>query len=177
MPDAFDLLITDESHEYKARGEAPLRSWAPAVAAAPRHARVGERIAALSLARGPLNHELLEWAARHPLLTLPQLTTLLGHPSTLLARHLKWLERCGAVRALPPVAGGETPLVPTHPALQLLAAEADVPGRRFDPTGVGRWFADAAPGARYRRLEHDLGVNRAFVRLHADASRVGGAAG
>jgi hypothetical protein len=53
-------------------------------------------VLALSTSAG--DRPLIEWIARHPLLSVPELAALLNEYHQLIARRLEWLVRCGAIR-------------------------------------------------------------------------------
>lgn len=57
------------------------------------------RLGVLALATGPAEKTLIEWVARHPLLSGGDLAPLLGTSQALIERRLEWLTRCGAIRS------------------------------------------------------------------------------
>ena len=47
----------------------------------------------------PPEKALIEWVARHPLLSKADLAALLDTSEALIERRLEWLTRCGAIRS------------------------------------------------------------------------------
>lgn len=60
------------------------------------------RVGALALATNAAEKTLIEWIARHPLLSAAQLAALGDAPKALIERRIEWLLRCGAVRVAEP---------------------------------------------------------------------------
>lgn len=158
----------------------PLREWAPH-AAASESTPPAERVAAIALSTDRDQKHLIEWIARHPLLSASELAVVTGVPEPVVVRELDWLARCGTVRVDDEPAS-EEPVVRrylvTELGLQLLARRDGVPTARYErysgvtASRVGGSGTDAHIGVRHR--EHALGVNRVFVRLAGDAQRAGG---
>lgn len=75
-----------------------LRERALAAAASPGGGPVSYRVGVLALATNAAEKTLIEWIARHPLLSAAQLAALEDAPKALIERRVEWLLRCGAVR-------------------------------------------------------------------------------
>ena len=160
------------------RREKRVRSWATAHVATPSELRRWERLAVLALATDPAEKTLLEWVARHPLLSPTELAELLVEPVGAIERRLEWLTRCGAIQA----DGGSkvdqtnaARYLATELCVRLLARRSDVPfstfARRGGVTFVSADGADAVRAIHHR--DHTIGVNRCFAGLAADAKRAG----
>jgi hypothetical protein len=161
-----------------------LREWAAARATANVSGPIWQRVAVLALATGASDKPLIEWVARHPLLSAAELAALLSESEELVERRLEWLARCGAVRVESATSAGESTdgeapahhYVLTELGMRLLAARAGTPPDIFARHG-GVTVADAGtsdePACAIRHRAHTLGVNRFFARLAADARRAG----
>ena len=160
----------------------PLREWAPRAATGQVPESARERVAAIALATDAEEKRILDWVARHPLLSAGELATLLDAPAPAVRRRLDWLVRCEAVV----VAGAPSPRVRAVDAdrylssifgLRLLAALDRVPPLGY-ARDAGLTVADgggAELGCRaLRHAAHTIGVNRTLARLAADARTAGG---
>lgn len=158
-----------------------LREWAVRLADHPDKASGFERVAALSLAIGPLQKRMLEWISHHALLTPSDLATLMEIRESLADKLLSGLDARELVRPLPQ---SDTAMptvsryVLTPAGLRLLAARDGVPPRRYVRYGV---IAAPNEGKTSRRLEtlvgqfqHTTGANSFFVRLKRDVDAAGG---
>jgi hypothetical protein len=83
--------------EQPSRTAPSLREWASAGTGATAHGPIWQRVAVLALATGADEKRLIEWVARHPLVSTAELGALLNEPEALVERRLDWLARCGAV--------------------------------------------------------------------------------
>ncbi|MEZ4503156.1 MAG: hypothetical protein R3C39_11065 [Dehalococcoidia bacterium] len=81
------------------RRGASLRERALAGATAHDGGPLWHRLGVLALATGPAEKALIEWVARHPLLSAADLAALLDTSEALIKRRLEWLTRCGAIRS------------------------------------------------------------------------------
>ena len=171
----------------------PRRTGAPPSRAARAWATGGEaqpvlrRLDDLALVTSPAEKTLIEWAARHPLLSAAELAALTGDPAGLIRRRLERLAQLGAIGAdAESVETGRNSRVNTADDLEprylltelgmrWLAARAGVPPAIFARHG-GVTFASgeqSCPRRVVRHREHTLGVNRFAARLALDAMAAG----
>ena len=94
-PGLFDGIADIETVDRRRHGA--LRRWAAQHATAAGARVRWQHTSALALATGAAEQTLVEWMARHPLLSVSDLAELLGEPAALIARRLEWLVRCRAV--------------------------------------------------------------------------------
>ena len=161
---------------------ASVRAWAATLATVDTPGPIWQSVGMLALSIGATDRPLIEWIARHPLLSAPELAALLNESQSLVQRRLERLVRCGAVRAAAtPASEGERNrstdrYVVTELGMRTLAARAGVP-----PTTFARYGGVTVPDfARpneaprvIRHAKHTIGVNRFFARLTRDARRTG----
>lgn len=83
-----------------------IREWALGQLPASDHGPVWQRPGVLALVTSPDEKVLLEFVARHPLLSAAELAALLGEPEAVIARRLEWLARCGAIASVDDTAPG-----------------------------------------------------------------------
>lgn len=76
-----------------------IRQWAVEQAVSPLGSHQKQRAAALALVAGIDEQLLIEWVARHPLLSASELAALTNQPALLVARRLEWVMRCHAIGA------------------------------------------------------------------------------
>jgi hypothetical protein len=93
LPDELDGLP-----EQPTRNAPPIREWASRQVTANASAQLWQQVAVLALATGADEQRLMEWVARHPLVSAAELSALLNESEPLIERRLDWLARCGAVR-------------------------------------------------------------------------------
>ena len=91
--------LIDDMPEQPSRIAPSIREWAIAHAATTDRGPVWQRVAVLALATGADEKRLIEWVARHQLVSATELATLLHESKGLIERRLDWLARCGAVCA------------------------------------------------------------------------------
>jgi hypothetical protein len=92
LPDLIDGLP-----EQPSRTAPSLREWASTQVTANTGAPLWQRVAVLALATGADEKRLIEWVARHPLVSTTELGALLNESEALVERRLDWLVRCCAV--------------------------------------------------------------------------------
>ena len=94
LPDVIDGVV-----EQPSRTAPSIREWSSTDSAPSSHGPVWRRVAVLALATGADETRVIEWVARHPLVSAAELATLLNESEALIVRRLHWLTRCGAVCA------------------------------------------------------------------------------
>jgi hypothetical protein len=123
---------------------------------------------------------LIDWIARHPLLTAADLSALTGEPLALVERRLEWALRCHAICvAHINTADGEVEAryILTERGMRCLAERAGVPAAIFAKHAGIRYFdprRHGCPEEVIRFVEHTIGVNRFVVRLAVEARVRGG---
>lgn len=91
--------LIDGMPERPSRTASSIREWAAARSTAIGLGPIWQRVAVLALATGADEKRLIEWVARHPLVSAGELGTLLNESEALVERRLDWLARCDAVCA------------------------------------------------------------------------------
>ena len=146
-----------------------------------------QRLAGLARATSPAEKTLIEWVARHPLLTAADLAALTSEPAGLIRRRLERLTSCGAIGAdAESVETGrnsrmnraddlESRYLLTELGMRWLAARAGVPPAIFANHGGVTFASGERTSSRrvVRHREHTLGVNRFAARLALDARAAG----
>ena len=168
--------------ETRARAH-PVRERAPAIAV-DQDVSVGARVAAVVTATDAEQKELLQWIARHPLLSASDLAELLGASPRSVEQRLDWLVRCGTCS---PVRGeSDASLIDPETkaryvlsefGMRVLAVDAGVGPALFARDGWITFEGDNEQQASTRALrhcEHTLGLNAFMTQLAGDAERVGG---
>jgi len=174
MPVSFDALPEPP------RRTASIRAWAATLAAVDTPGPIWQGVGVLALSTGATDRPLIEWIARHPLMSARELAALLNESQALVERRLEWLLRCGAVSAAAtPASEGERNqstdrYVVTELGMRTLAARAGVPPTTFARYGgvtVPEVARPNEPARIIRHAKHTIGVNRFFARLTRDARR------
>ena len=138
-----------------------------------------QRLADLALATGAAEKTLMEWVARHPLLSAPELAALTDEPAGVVERRLGRLAGCGAIRTDAEPAGMNDAAGPryllTELGMRSIAARAGVPAAVLARHGGVTFIsATAPPGVGVvRHREHALGVHRVAARIALDARAEG----
>lgn len=90
--------VLDDFRPPARRTGTSLRERALARATAHEAGPVWQHLGSLGLATGPAEKTLIEWVARHPLVSAAELAALLNDSEGLIQRRLEWLTRFGAVQ-------------------------------------------------------------------------------
>jgi len=145
-----------------------LRDRAAAAANRPGDHPMRECTAALAIVTSVADKACLDWLARHPRLSAPELALFLDLPVGVVVRRLELLRRYHAVRRLE-VDGIELWCV-TERTRRMLADAEGVPRKGYRAVKAPSLPDDSATRPS---MAHQLGINHVFARIARDARDAG----
>lgn len=148
-----------------------LRERAAIAALLPGDRPMRERIATLAIVTSAADKACLDWLARHPRLSAPELALFLDLPVGVIARRLELLARYHAVRRLE--VGGTERWCITERALRMFARAEGVPWKRYELNGAVSAPSVDDDAASHPSMAHQLGINHVFARFARDARAAG----
>jgi len=148
-----------------------LRDRAAITAVLPGNRPIRERTAALAIVTSAADKACLDWLARHPRLSAPELALFLDLPVGVIARRLQLLTRYHAVRRLE-VDGAELWCI-TERTLRMFADAEGVPWKRYELNGAVKAPGPEDDSATRPSMAHQLGINHVFARFARDARAAG----